>query len=132
MPIDSLQISGSALTAERTHMDAIAENLSNAQTTRGPDGKAYRRQVVLFETVLDASGGAGVKVSRVVPSSEPLPKVYNPGHPDADANGYVEMPNVNVAEEMVDMVSASRAYDANVGAAEATKGMIARALDLAK
>jgi flagellar basal-body rod protein FlgC len=113
-------------------MDVIAENISNAETTRGPDGHAYRRKQVVFETVMQANGAAGVRATRVLASDAPLPRVYKPGHPDADAQGYVEMPNVNTMEEMADLISASRAYEANIGAAQATKAMISRAMELGK
>src|SRR5262245_30950768 len=129
MIIGTLRVSGSALTAERARLDTISQNIANAQTTRGVDGHAYRHRDVVFETIRDDQFGAGgVRVAKVVPSDRPLERIYNPGHPDADANGYVEMPNVNLVEEMVDMVAASRAYEANVAAANATKSLVARAL----
>jgi flagellar basal-body rod protein FlgC len=133
MVIRALEISGSALTAERTRLDTISQNIANAQTTRGPDGRAYRRRDVVFQQVLDAEPGAGgVRVSEIVDPETPMSKVYNPGHPDADADGYVEMPNVNLVEEMVDLITASRAYEANVAAVNATKTMVARALELGR
>jgi flagellar basal-body rod protein FlgC len=133
MKISALRISGTALQAERARMEAVSQNMANAETTRGPDGKAYRRKVVIFQTIPEAEkGGGGVKVLRTVESSEGMQRVHNPGHPDADAQGYVEMPNVNIIEEMVDMIAASRAYEANVGAANATKGMINKALELGR
>ena len=145
MTIRTLKISGSALDAERVRLDTIAQNIANAQTTSGPDGGAYRRRQVVFETVPDDQGvpgsfsitglstrGAGVRVAAVTNSTDPMPRVYNPGHPQADAQGYVEMPNVNLVEEMVDLISATRAYEANVAVANATKSMVARALDLGR
>ncbi len=127
----SLHINGSALTAERTRLDVISENIANAQTTRGADGGPYRRKEVIFEALLGQEAG-GVRVAEIVPSNRPLERVHNPGHPDADPEGYVSMPNVNVVEEMVDMVAASRAYEANVAAVNTTKAMIAKALELGR
>src|SRR5207249_8678872 len=117
-----LRISGSALTAERIRLDTIAQNIANSQTTRGPDGRAYRRREVVFEAIPSGQPDAGgVRVTEVVESSAPPERVYNPSHPDADAQGYVEMPNVNPVEEMVDMLAATRAYEANVAAVNATR-----------
>ncbi len=131
--ITSLRISGSALTAERARLDTIAENIANAQTTRGPDGRAYRRRQVVFETIPEGQArGGGVRVAEIRPSSDPMERVHRPGHPDADRDGYLEMPNVSVVDEMVDMMAASRAYEANVAAVNATKTMIARSLDLGR
>jgi flagellar basal-body rod protein FlgC len=137
MSISSLRISGSALTAERARLDVISQNIANVQTTRGADGSCYRRRQVVFETVTQdepGQGGAvgGVQVTAVADSTEPLPRVYNPGHPDADAKGYVQMPNVNLVEEMVDMITASRAYEANVAVVNATKTLVARALEIGR
>lgn len=133
MPINSLRISGSALTAERTRLDTISQNIANAQTTRGADGRAYRRRIVSFQAVPNTpEGGGGVNAAEIVESDAPCPKVYNPGHPDANEQGLVEMPNVNVVEEMVDMITATRAYEANVGAINATKTIIGRAIDIGR
>src|SRR5213082_2786147 len=133
MEIRALDISGSALTAERTRLDTISQNIANAQTTRGTDGRAYRRRDVVFQEVLATQPGAGgVRVTEIVDPQTPMSKVYNPGHPDADRDGYVEMPNVNVVEEVVDLIAASRAYEANVAAVNATKTLVARALDLGR
>ncbi len=133
MSISSLRISGSALTAERERLDAISENIANAETTRGPDGRPYRRRQVVFEAIPDQGASPrGVRVQQVTRSTAPLPRVYNPGHPDADAQGYVEMPNVNIVEEMVDLVTATRAYEANVNAANATKSITSHAIELGR
>lgn len=133
MNIRALEISGSALTAERLRLDTISQNIANAGTTRGIDGKAYRRRDVVFQEVLDnQSGAGGVKVTEIVDPQTPMSRVYNPGHPDADGDGYVEMPNVNIVEEMVDLIAASRAYEANVAAVNATKTLFARALELGR
>jgi flagellar basal-body rod protein FlgC len=139
-----LEISASGLTAERLRMDVTAENLANAQTTRGADGQPYRRKEVVLQeapgsfgaTLSQAMGSGqsgssgGVQVAGVVQDSSPLKRVYDPGHPDADAQGYVSMPNVDTVTEMVDLISAQRAYEANVTAMQAAKQMFSRTLDL--
>ena len=128
-----LSISGSGMTAERVRMDVIAENLANAESTRGADGQPYRRK----EVVLGAAGGHsfqdvldGVRVKAVVEDTSPGKKVYDPGHPDADPQGFVTMPNVSTVTEMVDLITASRGYEANVQAMNAAKQMFQRTLDL--
>ena len=139
-----LEISASGLTAERLRMDVTAENLANAQTTRGANGQLYRRKEVVLQeapgsfgaTLSQAMGGGpagstgGVQVGGVVEDQTPLKRVYDPGHPDADAQGYVSMPNVDTVTEMVDLISASRAYEANVTAMNAAKQMFAHTLEL--
>ena len=140
-----LEISASGLTAERLRMDVTAENLANAQTTRGADGQPYRRKEVILQetpgsfgaTLSAAMGGGnagpagGVQVAGVVQdTATPLKRVYDPGHPDADAQGYVSMPNVDTVTEMVDLIGAQRAYEANVTAMQAAKQMFSRTLDL--
>jgi flagellar basal-body rod protein FlgC len=135
-----LEISASALTAERMRMSVTAENLANAQTTRGADGQPYRRKEVVlqegagsFGASLSAAmrgGAAGVQVAGIVQDETPLKRVHDPGHPDADADGYVEMPNVDTVTEMVDLISAQRAYEANVTAMQAAKQMFSRTLEL--
>jgi flagellar basal-body rod protein FlgC len=130
----ALDISASGLHAERVRMDVIANNLANVNSTRTPEGGPFRRQLVILKGMsqgvpTDGTGG-GVRVAGVVDDPTPFPLVYNPGHPDADAQGYVQMPNVNVVEEMVDMMTALRAYEANVTAIDATKSMLGRALDI--
>ena len=138
-----LEISASALTAERLRMDVVAENLANAQTTRGADGQPYRRkEVVLAERQAEGAFGAalagamssgkpgGVEVAAIAEDQTPLKQVYDPGHPDADANGYVQMPNVDSVAEMVDLISAQRAYEANVTAMQAAKQMFSKTLEL--
>lgn len=134
-----MEVSASALTAERLRLDVIANNLANANTTRTADGGAYRRQVAVFAPrSAEGSGwplaenrpGAGVRVVGIVPDNTPLRRVYNPGHPDADAEGYVTMPNVDPVVEMVDLLSATRAYEANVTVITETKNMALRALEL--
>jgi flagellar basal-body rod protein FlgC len=134
-----LEISASGLTAERLRMDVVAENLANAQTTRGADGEPYRRKEVVlqeragggFGAVLSrAMGGGGVEVAGIVEDQTPPKRIYDPGHPDADAQGYVAMPNVDTVTEMVDLIGASRAYEANVTAMQAAKQMFAKTLEL--
>lgn len=130
-------ISASGMTAERLRMDTIANNLANANTTRTARGGPYRRQMVVFEERLaQASGyglrGNGVRVSRIVEDNDPPRLVYDPHHPDANEQGYVEMPNVNIVTEMVDMITASRAYEANVAALNAAKAMALKALDIGR
>ena len=142
---DAINISGSGLSAERLRMDVTAENLANAQSTRGPDGQPYRRKEVVlqqaeggFESALrtasagNAPGARGVEVAGIVEDQTPNRQVYDPGHPDANPQGYVEMPNVDSVTEMVDLISASRAYEANVTAMQTAKSMFARTLDLLK
>jgi len=140
-----LEISASGLTAERLRMDVSAENLANAQTTRGADGQPYRRKEVVLQEAAGSFGaslsaamgpnkgsqGGGVQVAGVVQdTATPLKRVYDPGHPDADAQGYVSMPNVDTVTEMVDLISAQRAYEANVTAMQSAKQMFSRTLDL--
>ena len=122
-----LNVSASGMTAERLRMDVIAENLANADTTRGPDGKPYRRKEVVlsFDQALD-----GVEVAGIAEDGSPPRKVYDPGHPDADAQGYVSMPNVEPVTEMVDLITASRGYEANVQALQASKAMFTKTLDI--
>ena len=139
---DALDASGSALSAERVRMDVTAENLANAQSTRTANGQGpYRRKEVVMQ---EASAGVGpnfadslqaargVKVAGIVQDPTPSRRVYDPGHPDADKQGYVLMPNVNTVTEMTDLIGASRAYEANVTAMQTTKTMFARTLDLLK
>lgn len=130
----ALDVSASGLYAERTRMNVIANNLANVNATRTPEGGPFRRQLVLLrgnEAGDPAfSGDTGVEVMGVVDDPSPFPLVFNPGHPDANADGYVAMPNVNVVEEMVDMITAVRAYEANITAIQANKSMVRRSLDI--
>ena len=129
---DAFAISGSGMTAERLRMDVIASNLANADSTRGADGQPYRRRMVVlqagspsFDQVL-----SGVKVAGVVEDQSPLRRVYDPSHPDADAQGYVTLPNVNPVTEMVDLITSSRGYEANVTAMNAAKQMFTKTFDV--
>lgn len=138
----AFRISASGLTAERLRMDTIANNLANAETTRTPEGGPYRRQVPVFAPILDrAMGpsfsrqghrGQGVRVVAIVEDESEPRLVYDPQHPDANGDGYVAMPNVNVVREMVDLVSATRAYEANITALNAAKQMAQRALEIGR
>lgn len=139
---DSMHISASGLSAERLRMDVIAQNLANVNSTRGPDGQPYRRHEVVFQTadgqgsgVQGVSGGSevptrGVEVVGIVEDQSALRSVYDPSHPDADQNGYVYLPNINPVTEMIDMTTATRAYEANVTAMNAAKNMALKALDI--
>ncbi|MDN4616557.1 flagellar basal body rod protein FlgC [Paenibacillus sp. PsM32] len=145
----SFDISASALTAQRLRMDVVSSNIANAETTRAQvvNGEAvpYRRKEVVLSTnkpsfadTLDSAmngsrnGINGVKASAIQEDPEPFKLVYNPTHPDADKDGYVKMPNVDNLKEMVDMISASRSYEANVTALNASKAMITKALQIGK
>ena len=139
----SIDAAASGMTAERLRLDVISNNLANANTTRTAAGGPYRRQQVVFapresETSFSSllnqemSTGDGVRVVGIVQDQSPLKSVYDPQHPDADARGYVQMPNINVVSEMVDMMTASRAYEANVAAVNAAKTMALKALDIGK
>lgn len=141
--LNSLHITGSALTAERFRTDIILQNIANQNTTRTENGDPYRRkQVVLqeqdlnFRSQLDkaltTTDKGGVIASEVVESQEDFVPVYNPSHPDANEEGYVMMPNVNSAEEMVDLMAATRAYEANITALNIGKAMAMKALEIGK
>ncbi|MBN2482989.1 MAG: flagellar basal body rod protein FlgC [Candidatus Omnitrophica bacterium] len=134
-------INASALTAQRLRMDVIASNIANVNTTRTPEGGPYRRKMVVFQEQLKDSIASmpfssgenvlgGVKVSQIVQSNESPLITYQPGHPDADENGYVAMPNVNIVHEMTDMISATRAYEANLMTMSLGKSMYTRTLDI--
>jgi len=138
----SLDIGASALTAQRLRMDIISQNIANSSTTRTEDGTPYRRRDVVFEerkfydylteSSKEKLAGSGVRVARIVEDQSPLKRVYDPGHPDADEEGYVEMPNVDVITEMINMISASRAYEANVTAINTTKSIAMKALEIGR
>ncbi len=141
--LTAMQISGSGLKAERARLNVAAMNLANANTTRTMEGGPYRAKSVVFaakpldkgfRNALEASNSRlrQVEVAEVVEDKAPFREVYDPSHPDADPNGIVKMPNVNVAEQMVDMMSARRSYEANVTALDAVKDMAAKALDISR
>ncbi|TAJ34685.1 MAG: flagellar basal body rod protein FlgC [Nitrospirae bacterium] len=145
---DSIAISVSALDAQRRRLNVIASNMANAQSTQSVGGGPYRRRDVVFQTTsiapkfkqafkqaefgVDAQALQGVRVARVIEDPKPGKSIYDPQHPDADKQGYVKMPNVNVVEEMVNMMSASRAYEANVQAISTTRAMWNRALEIGR
>lgn len=132
-------ISSSGLTAHRMRMDVISANLANAQSTSTPGGGPYRRQDVILESApspfgrllgSEESGAMSVRVARVVEDQQPPRRSYDPGHPHADDDGYVAMPNVNPVTELVDLMAATRAYEANVAAVNATKRVLQAALEI--
>lgn len=138
----AMDVSSSALTAQRRRLELLVTNLANAQTTRTPEGGPYRRQDVVFATrsfepfwkvLAEAEGELqGVEVARVVTDQSPPQMVYQPGHPDADENGYVAYPNVNPMEEMANFMAAKRSYEANIRAFEAIRELVRRSLDIAR
>ena len=130
----SIDISASGLFAQRTRLDAIANNIANASTTRTDRGGPYRRQEVIFRAHSGRlePGNGGVEVDSVIESSDPPRMVYDPAHPDAGPDGMVAMPNVNIVEEMVDMITATRAYEANVQAINAARSMVSKALEIGR
>jgi len=126
----AFEISSSGLAAQRARLDAIATNIANAQSTRTAAGGPFQRKAVVFREVLDELQPSGVVASEVLPDPTPGPRVYEPAHPDAGPDGYVQMPNVDVPEEMVDMISATRSYEANVSALTAAKRIALKALEI--
>ena len=135
--LPAVNASAAALEAERTRLDVISQNIANANTTRGLDGKTYQRQQVLFESALrDAAGRQlgtpELRVSAIVKDPRPPRLVFNPGHPDADAQGMVAMPNVNVHEEMADMIVATRAFEANLAVIKNSRMLALQALSIGK
>jgi flagellar basal-body rod protein FlgC len=137
--LSAITASASALDAQRARMEVAVSNMANAESTRGPDGQPYRRREVVLETqsfdkVLSAGTlhTAGVKVAEVVEDASAFRQRYEPSHPDADENGFVSVPNIDVPEEMVDMLGAARAYQANLTAIGLIRETVQKALDLAK
>jgi len=137
----SMRICSSGLSAERLRMDTISSNIANAMTTRGEDGKPYVRKVAVFQSYMDknlngsgqvANNLMGVKAVGIEEDKSPLRVVYDPSHPDADEEGYVTMPNVNILNEMADMIAASRAYEANIDTLNSVKSMYSKALEIGK
>ncbi len=142
---NSINISASGLTAERLRMDVMSKNIANVNTTKTASGTPYRRQVVVFQEaegkpsfsqyLSEASKGTmggGVKAAAIQEDKSPFKMVYEPGHPDADEEGYVRLPNVDIMTEMVNMITASRAYEANVTALNSTKSMAMKALEIGR
>ena len=140
--LSSLDISASALSAQRTRMDIISQNIANQATTKTSDGTPYRRQLAVFEEdksfkkfLSDGSKKlklSGVKVAAVIKDETPFTPVYDPTNPDADENGYIYMPNVDNAKEQIDLLAATNSYSANLTAMSATKTMAQKALELMK
>lgn len=138
--LNNFKISASALQAHSTRLNTISSNLANVETTSTPEGGPYKKKSVYFQTKsidfkghLDASmknSSQGVEVSKIIEDPSPPKKVYDPSHPDAGEDGYVEMPNVNVLKEMVDMMSATRSYQANVTTIKMAKRMALKALEI--
>ena len=135
----TISVSASGMSAQRERAQLLVENIANADTTRTAEGGPYRRRDAVFQStpvsspfssVLESQMGNGVTVSNVVVDNSDPDRRYMPGHPDADADGYVSFPKVNPAEDMVDLLGASRAYQANVSAISAVKDMIQRSIDL--
>jgi len=123
-------VSGSAMSAQAQRLNTTASNLANADSATSPTGEAYRAKAVVFESVPQQSGATAVRVREVVEDPSPLKQVYDPKHPLADDKGYVSMPNVNVVDEMVNMMSASRSYQTNVETMNAAKTMLLKTLTL--
>lgn len=141
---NSINISATGMTAERTRMDVISENIANANTTRTSSGNSYKRKLVVFSedknkfsdvlknTLNSQNKSSGVKITGIKEDETPYKNIYEPGHPDANDEGYVRMPNVDVTKEMVDMISATRAYEANITALNSSKSMFMKALDIGR
>ena len=132
--ISGINATSSALEAEKARMDIVAENIANAYTTRGLDGKAYQRKTIAFEALLN-SGSAragGVRIAEIGTDATPGEMVHNPTHPHADKDGMVQMPNVSVSTEMVDLLAASRAYEANLAVVRNARQMAAKALAIGR
>jgi len=138
--ISGIDITAGALNAQKTRLDIVAQNIANAQTTRGPNGMPYQRKTVSFETeLIRHEGGSlggralqGVHIGAITDDKTKGERVYDPQHPDAAADGYVEMPNVNMAYEMVDLMTASRAYEANLTVVKNARQMALKALEIGK
>jgi flagellar basal-body rod protein FlgC len=138
--LPGIQSSASALDAERIRMDVVGQNIANANVTRDVDGKPYQRREVVFESVLNAlqnsdgpdAGTKNVQIASVQKDSRPPRMIYNPGHPDANAQGMVAMPNINIHEEMVDMIASSRSYEANLAVIKNARTMAMEALSIGK
>lgn len=135
----SLQVSASGMAAQRARAELLVQNIANSETTRTPEGGPYKRQDVVFSTEQEGSPfsavfqnevGTGVRVADVIQDQSPPERRYLPGHPDADAQGYVAFPKMNPAEDMVDLLSSSRSYAANVAAISSVKDMISRSIDI--
>lgn len=137
--LTGIQNTAAALDAEQTRLDVISENIANANTAKGPDGKPYQRQVVVFESALrqamNTDGGTAtpaLHVARIEGDQRPPIQIYDPGNPDADAKGMVSMPNINIHEEMADLISASRTFEANLAVVKNSRAMALQTLSIGK
>ena len=129
----AFEIGSTGLVAQSIRLNTTASNIATVETLEGPDGRPYRgRQVVFRTTPIQGTPGAGVEVANIVENDAPLRKEYKPGHPRADAQGYIEMPNVNPVEEMVNMISASRSYQMNLELMSNTRLLVTRTLSMGK
>lgn len=126
----ALKVSAQGMTAQRTRLNVTSSNIANIQTTRSAEGGPYRRQDPVFQAVDLGDGVSGVEVESIESDQSEPRKVYDPGHPDSDADGYVAMPNINLVEEMVNMITAQRAYEANASVVDTTKKMARSALSI--
>ena len=127
-----MQVSSTALEAQKIRLNVIASNIANASSTKTPEGGPYRRKDVLFKTVMFGASVGGVEVPQVVEDQSPFRSVYDPSHPDADNKGYVSYPNINVLTEMVNLMTAQRSYEANLTMISSYKDMYMRTLDILK
>ena len=129
----AFEIGSTGLVAQSIRLNTTASNIANVETLEGPDGRPYRgRQVVFRTTPIQGTPGAGVEVANIVENDAPLRREYKPGHPRADGQGYIEMPNVNPVEEMVNMISASRSYQMNLELMSNTRLLVTRTLSMGK
>ena len=128
----AMEVSSSGMSAERTRLNVIASNIANARVTRTIQGGPYRRKEVVFSTILNQKIGEGVQVAGIFPDPSPFKMIYEPSHPDANAQGFVAMPNVDIAVEMIDMISSTRAYEANITAFKAAESMARKALEIGR
>lgn len=139
---NAMRISTSGLSAERLRMDTISSNITNSKTTRTENGGPYKRKIALFQENLDDEmkkisnplefNGKGIKAVGIIEDNSPFKKVYNPAHPDAGDDGYVEMPNVDYINEFIDLMASARAFEANVTAINIEKGMYMKALEIGR
>ncbi len=136
----AIAASASALNVERTRIEVAVSNIANAESTKGPDGQPYRRRDVIlasddlgtFDAAFGHATATGVKVNAVVQDQTPFRRRYEPSHPDADASGFVSLPNIDTPQEMVDMLGAARGYQANLAAISMIRELVAKALDLGR
>ncbi|HEX8947582.1 MAG TPA: flagellar basal body rod protein FlgC [Dissulfurispiraceae bacterium] len=127
-----LKVSATALEAQKIRMNVIASNIANVNSTKTPEGGPYKRRDVVFQSYLFDENSVGVDIPKIVEDQRPFKTVYDPGHPDADKNGYVNYPNINTIEEMVNLMAATRAYEANLTIVNSYKDMFTKTLDILK